>query len=72
MASEPAIELHVISDATGETATRVVEAVERQFPSLDIEVIRHPRISSIEDVQLAALRARGRPAVLVYTLVDSD
>lgn len=72
MASEPAVDLHVISDATGETATRVVEAVERQFPSLGIEVIRHPRISSIEDVQLAALRARGRPAVLVYTLVDSD
>jgi [pyruvate, water dikinase]-phosphate phosphotransferase / [pyruvate, water dikinase] kinase len=64
------VELHVISDATGETATRVVLAVERQFPDLEFEVIRHPRITGAEDVQLAAERARGRRAVLIYTLVD--
>ena len=64
------IELHVVSDATGETATRVVLAVERQFPDLEFEVIRHPRIVSVDDVQLAAQRARGRRAVLIYTLVD--
>jgi [pyruvate, water dikinase]-phosphate phosphotransferase / [pyruvate, water dikinase] kinase len=64
------VELHVVSDATGETATRVVLAVERQFPDLEFEVIRHPRITSSDDVQLAAARARGRRAVVVYTLVD--
>ncbi len=67
--AEP-VELHVVSDATGETATRVVLAVERQFPDLDFEVIRHPRITSADDVHLAAARARGRRAVVVYTLVD--
>jgi [pyruvate, water dikinase]-phosphate phosphotransferase / [pyruvate, water dikinase] kinase len=64
------VELHVVSDATGETATRVVQAVERQFPELDVEVVRHPRITSPDDVHLAAARARGRRAVVVYTLVD--
>jgi regulator of PEP synthase PpsR (kinase-PPPase family) len=64
------VELHVVSDATGETATRVVLAVERQFPDLEFEVIRHPRITGAEDVQLAAERARGRRAVVIYTLVD--
>jgi regulator of PEP synthase PpsR (kinase-PPPase family) len=64
------IELHVVSDATGETATRVVLAVERQFPDLEFDVVRHPRIMSVDDVQLAAQRARGRRAVLIYTLVD--
>ena len=64
------IEIHVVSDATGETATRVVMAVERQFPDLAFEVVRHPRITSVEDLQLAASRARGRRAVVVYTLVD--
>ena len=64
------VELHVVSDATGETATRVVLAVERQFPDLEFEVIRHPRIMSVDDVQLAAQRARGRRAVVIYTLVD--
>lgn len=65
------IEIHVVSDATGETATRVVMAVERQFPDLDFEVVRHPRITCAEDLQLAAVRARGRRAVIVYTLVDA-
>jgi regulator of PEP synthase PpsR (kinase-PPPase family) len=64
------VEIHIVSDATGETATRVVMAVERQFPGLEFEVIRHPRIGSADDVQLAAARARGRRAVVVYTLVD--
>jgi regulator of PEP synthase PpsR (kinase-PPPase family) len=64
------IEIHVVSDATGETATRVVMAVERQFPDLAFEVVRHPRITSPEDLRLAATRARGRRAVVVYTLVD--
>lgn len=70
--SEGPVELHVISDATGETATRVVMAVEKQFPDLDFEVIRHPRIASVDDVQLAALRARRRRSVVVYTLVDPE
>jgi [pyruvate, water dikinase]-phosphate phosphotransferase / [pyruvate, water dikinase] kinase len=66
------VELHVVSDATGETATRVVQAVERQFPDLEVKVIRHPRITSADDVQLAAGRMRGRRAVVVYTLVEPD
>lgn len=65
------VEIHVVSDSTGETATRVVMAVERQFPELEFEVIRHPRITGVEDLELAATRARGRRAVVVYTLVDS-
>jgi hypothetical protein len=64
------VELHVVSDATGETATRVVLAVERQFPELEFEVIRHPRITSPDDIQLAVERMRGRRAVVIYTLVD--
>jgi regulator of PEP synthase PpsR (kinase-PPPase family) len=66
------VELHVVSDATGETATRVVQAVERQFPNLEVEVIRHPRITSPDDLHLAASRMRGRRAVVVYTLVDPE
>ena len=68
----PAVEIHVVSDATGETATRVVMAVERQFPDLQVEVVRHPRVTSVDDVQLAAARARGRRAVLVFTLVNAE
>ena len=66
------VELHVISDATGETATRLVHALEAQFPDQEFEEIRHPRVETVDDLQLAVNRARGRPAVVVYTLVKPE
>ncbi len=66
------VELHVVSDSTGETAAKLAKAVEDQFPDLTFDVIRHPRITSVDDVQLAAARARGRRAVVLYTLVDRE
>ncbi|MGZ4388193.1 MAG: pyruvate, water dikinase regulatory protein [Gaiellaceae bacterium] len=68
MARTP-VELHVISDATGETAARLVTALEAQFPDQEFEEIRHPRVESVADLQLAVERMKGRPAVVVYTLV---
>ncbi len=69
-AGEP-VELHVVSDSTGETAAKLAKAVEAQFPELACDVVRHPRITSVDDVQLAAARGRGRRAVFIYTLVDT-
>lgn len=66
------LELHVVSDSTGETAAKLAEAVERQFPEEEFELVRHPRITSVDDVQLAATRARGRRAVVMYTLVEPE
>jgi [pyruvate, water dikinase]-phosphate phosphotransferase / [pyruvate, water dikinase] kinase len=66
------LEIHVISDSTGETAARFAEAVERQFPEEEFELVRHPRIGSVDDVQLAAARARGRRAVVMYTIVEPE
>src|SRR5947209_11983928 len=60
----------MISDATGETAQRLVQALEAQFPDQEFLEIRHPRVESIADLQLAVDRMKGRPAVVVYTLVD--
>jgi regulator of PEP synthase PpsR (kinase-PPPase family) len=66
------VELHVVSDATGETAARLVHALEAQFPDQTFEEIRHPRVESVEDLELAVSRARGRPAVVVYTIVQPE
>jgi regulator of PEP synthase PpsR (kinase-PPPase family) len=68
--SDELVELHVVSDSTGETAAKFAKAVEDQFPDLEFDVIRHPRITSVDDVQLAAARARGRRAVFFYTIVE--
>jgi regulator of PEP synthase PpsR (kinase-PPPase family) len=69
--SDP-VELHVVSDSSGETAARLSEAVAAQFPEQEFEVVRHPRITAVEDVHLAAARARGRRAVVMFTLVGPE
>jgi [pyruvate, water dikinase]-phosphate phosphotransferase / [pyruvate, water dikinase] kinase len=66
------VELHVVSDATGETAARLVQALEAQFPDQEFVEIRHPRVESEGDLHLAVSRMRGRPAVVVYTLVQPE
>jgi [pyruvate, water dikinase]-phosphate phosphotransferase / [pyruvate, water dikinase] kinase len=66
------VELHIVSDSTGETAARLVLALEAQFPSQEFEEIRHPRAESVEDLELAVKSARGRPAVVIYTLVAPE
>jgi [pyruvate, water dikinase]-phosphate phosphotransferase / [pyruvate, water dikinase] kinase len=70
-AKEP-VELHIVSDSTGETAARLVIALEAQFPDQPFEEVRHPRVETIDDLQLTVNRAKGRPAVMVYTLVDRE
>ena len=64
------VELHIVSDATGETATRLVAALEAQFPEQPFEEVRHPRVETVDDLRLVVDRAKGRPAVVVYTIVE--
>jgi len=49
-----------------------VQALEAQFPDQEFVEIRHPRVESADDLQLAVNRMRGRPAVVVYTLVQPE
>jgi regulator of PEP synthase PpsR (kinase-PPPase family) len=66
------VELHIASDSTGETAARLVLALEAQFPDQAFVEVRHPRVENVEDLHLAVQQARGRPAVMVYTLVEPE
>jgi hypothetical protein len=66
----PVVELHIVSDSTGETATRVVAATEAQFPGQAFATVRHPRVETVADLQLALARMAGKPAVVIYTLVE--
>ncbi len=67
---QPPVELHIVSDSTGETAARLVLALEAQFPEQEFTEVRHPWVESIADLEIAVATARGRPAVMVYTLVE--
>ena len=71
-AKGPVVELHVVSDSTGETATRVVAATEAQFPEQAFATVRHPRVESVADLQLALARMAGKPAVVIFTLVEPE
>ena len=66
------VELHIVSDSTGETAQRLVLALEAQFADQPFVEIRHPRAENVEDLHIAVQQARGRPAVMVYTLFGSE
>ena len=66
------VELHMISDATGATAKRLVQALEAQFPEQEFEDIVHPMVETVDDLRLAVDRAKGRPAVIVYTIVHPE
>jgi len=72
VATQPSVELHIVSDSTGETAARLVQALEAQFPEQEFEEVRHARAESVDDLELAVRSARGRPAVVIYTLVDPE
>ena len=52
MTDQVPVELHILSDSTGETAARLVLALEAQFPDLAFEEVRHPRVESVEDLSL--------------------
>jgi [pyruvate, water dikinase]-phosphate phosphotransferase / [pyruvate, water dikinase] kinase len=64
------VELHVVSDSTGETATRVVAAVGAQFPEQSFVTVRHPRVETVADLQLALARMEGHRSVVIFTVVE--
>src|SRR3954451_6578014 len=66
------VELHIVSDSIGETAARLVQALEAQFPEQEFEEVRHPRCGTIPDLERAVAGARGHAAVVVYTLVEPE
>jgi len=56
----PVVELHVVSDSTGETASRLVSALEAQFPDQPFVEVRHPRVESSDDLERAVLQGDQR------------
>jgi regulator of PEP synthase PpsR (kinase-PPPase family) len=69
---QPTVELHIVSDSTGETAARLVLALEAQFPEQAFEEVRHTRAETVTDLERAVRSARGHAAVVIYTLVDPE
>src|SRR5438067_5078233 len=65
------LEIHIVSDSTGDTAARVARAATHQFEDVEIVMIRHARVQNREALDRAMQDAEGRPASVFYTLVDA-
>jgi regulator of PEP synthase PpsR (kinase-PPPase family) len=64
------LEIHIVSDSTGDTAARVARAAQSQFGDAEIELHRHARVKTREQLARALEAAMGRRAAVFYTLVD--
>jgi len=67
------IEIHLISDSTGDTAARVARAAQTQFSGHPTALVRHPRVTTPEGLLRSFERIAGRPGVAIfYTLIDRE
>jgi len=64
------LEIHIVSDSTGDTAARVGRAAQSQFVDTEVEMIRHARVQTREQLARALESATNRRAAVFYTLVD--
>ena len=64
------LEIHIVSDSTGDTAARVARAAQSQFPDFETELFRHARVKTRDQLARALDAASGRRAAVFYTLVD--
>ncbi len=64
------LEIHIVSDSTGDTAARVARAAQSQFADFETALFRHARVKSREALAKALEAAVGRRATVFYTLVD--
>ena len=66
------IEIHVVSDHTGDTAARVARAAQSQFEEMDVELFRHARVKTRAELEEVLDGLAGRRAAVFYTLVQPD
>jgi regulator of PEP synthase PpsR (kinase-PPPase family) len=64
--------IFAVSDASGETAERIVQSALVQFKGADAEIIRRGHINTPEEVQAVVQEAASKNAPIVHTLVSSD
>lgn len=69
--TEEELKIFIISDAVGETALRVTNAVLAQFPAIKHKkIVRYPFIDSEEELQSILQDAKMERAIVVTTLVN--
>ncbi len=71
--SDTTVEIHIISDSTGDTASRVARAVQAQFSTSPVSIVRHPRVTTGTGLATVFAKLSGQARVAVFfTLIDRD
>ena len=66
------MKIFVVSDGTGQTAQRVVQAAMAQFGDASIAIVRRGKVRRIEQLKDVVAEAAGQNALLLHTLVADD
>lgn len=67
------VEIHIVSDSTGDTASRVARAAQAQFSGSPVSIVRHPRVTTVEGLQSAFSKIRrSERATVFFTLIDRN
>lgn len=64
--------LFIVSDASGDTAERVVRAALVQFPDADVKIERRPTVRTAEQVRDVVKEAAANPSLILHTLVSDE
>lgn len=62
----------IVSDATGATGERVVQAALVQFASAEVSIVRRPQVRTPERIDAVVAEAAAAGAVIVHTLVSDE
>ncbi len=71
-ASERVLTIYVVSDATGETAERMIRSALVQFKNAPAEVIRRGRIRTAKQVRSVVRDAADSHSLIIHTLVSPE
>jgi len=66
------LEAFIVSDASGETAQRVVRSALIQFPDAPVRLIRRNHVRSAEQVQAVVAEAAEHDSIILHTLVSNE
>ena len=66
------LSIYAVSDSTGETAHAIVRAVCVQFAGVDFHIDRFSFVRNRPDLDVIIEAARGKPVIMVATIVDPE
>ncbi|TWU42435.1 kinase/pyrophosphorylase [Novipirellula artificiosorum] len=72
MKKEAPITLHLLSAASGSLANQVIESAIAQFPDLEVKVVTHTFVDSIQQIEAILKKAKGENLWVFHALLDPE